>query len=78
MHLARVGEFTSRTFSLLSFGLLGLAVAEKLCNVAGFTLVWGTVTPKSRLEYAIVLLMFVLAMLLRDIRDKLLKDGPRT
>jgi hypothetical protein len=69
-----VSDLTSRTFGLLSFGLLGLAVVEKLCNIAGFTLVRGTVNPKSLLEYASVLLLFVLAMLLREIRDKLLKS----
>jgi hypothetical protein len=72
MNLATVSEFTRRTFSLVSFGLLALAVLEKTCNVAGYTLVKGSVAPQRMLEYAAVLLLFVLAILLRDVRDKLL------
>jgi hypothetical protein len=73
MNLATVSNFTSRTFSLVSFGLLTLAVVEKLCNVNGYTLVKGSVAPQRMVEYAAVLLMFVLATLLRDVRDNLLK-----
>jgi hypothetical protein len=72
MNLAKVSEFTWRTFSLVSFGLLALAGLEKICNVAGYTLVKGSVAPQRMLEDAAVLLLFVVALLLRDVREKLL------
>jgi hypothetical protein len=73
MNLAKVSDLTSRTFGLVSFGLLGLAVLEKLCNIAGFTLVRGSVAPQRLLEYATVLILFVIAMLVREIRETVVK-----
>jgi hypothetical protein len=61
-----------RVFFLAAFVLLGLAVAERAVNVAGYTLLGATGYAASRLlEFAVILLVFVIALLLRQIRDEL-------
>jgi len=68
-----LSSLASRTFVVLSFGLLVLAVLEKLCNLAGYTFLKGSVGSSNLLEYAVVLLTFVLALVLRQVRDRLQK-----
>ncbi len=67
-------------FSLVSrflfgsaFVLLVLAILERLSNAFGFTLLRGMFTGGRLLEITTVLLMFVLALLLRQVRDELKK-----
>ena len=52
--------------------LLVMAVVEKLANTIGYTTFAVSVAAPGRmLEYAVVLLIFVIALLLRQIREKL-------
>jgi hypothetical protein len=71
MDSERLSSLVSRTFVFVSFGLLALAVLEKLCNSFGYTLLRGLVPSSHLLEYAVVLLMFVVALVLRQVRDRL-------
>jgi hypothetical protein len=56
-----------RLLFAVAFGLAGLAAIEKLVNVAGYT-VLRFYTPARMLDLAAVVLLFVIAVLLRDIR----------
>jgi len=50
--------------------MAGLAVLEKLANVAGYTLAFlGNYGPSRLLELAAVALLFVIAMQLREIKQ---------
>ena len=63
---------------VLFFGallLLGVSVLEKLVNFTGYTLFRAYYTPGRLLEFAAILLLFVVAMLLRTIRDELRSKG---
>jgi len=71
MDSERLSSLTSRTFVIVALVLLVVAVLEKLCNFAGYTLLRGSFAPSQFLEYAVVLLVFVLALLLRQVRDRL-------
>jgi hypothetical protein len=68
-------QWTSITCRLL-FGaasiLVGVAVAERLVKFAGYTILGATGYPAGRLlEFAVVLVVFVIGLLLRQIRDEL-------
>ena len=59
-----------RVFFGIAFGLLALAILEFVVRQFGYTIlrVW---EPGRLLEYAVVVLVFVMALLLRQIRDRL-------
>jgi hypothetical protein len=68
-------ELMSYASRLLFIGALILAcfaVLEKLANLAGYTLLQGSYDPSRLLEFAGIALLFVFALLLREIRDALL------
>lgn len=62
-------SLVSRIFFVAAFVLLGVAVFEFASNLAGYTVLRGQWEASRLLEYAVVLLVFVMAMLLRQIRD---------
>jgi hypothetical protein len=57
----------SRVFFVIAFVLAGLAVWEKLANMMGQTLL-RTYTPSRLLELSVVMLLFVIAMQLRELK----------
>jgi len=60
-------NWPARVLFALAVLLAGLAVVEKALNLYGYTLVIGY--PASRLlEFAVIALLFVIALLLRDLR----------
>ncbi len=64
--LSRIG---SRIAFLGSVVVVGLAILEKLVNAFGFTLTALSGIPPSRLvQYAAILLLFVVALQLREIK----------
>ena len=71
MDSERLSSLVSRTFVIVASALLAVAVLEKLCNLAGYTFLKFGVAPSQLLEYAVVLLIFVLALVLRQVRDRL-------
>ena len=50
--------------------LFALAVAEKVSNAAGYTLVGSSYSPGRLIEFAAIMVLFVVALLLREIRDQ--------
>jgi hypothetical protein len=58
----------------LGAGLLFVfAIAEKIANAAGYTIINQAYAPGRLLEFAAIMVLFVVALLLREIRD----DGRR-
>lgn len=62
-----VVSLISRVFFVIAFVLAGLAVWEKLANVMGQTLLRGY-APSRLLELSVVILMFVIAIQLREMK----------
>lgn len=56
---------------IVAFGMLAIAIAEALANVVGYTIIRGSYTSGRLLELASTFLIFVVALLLRQIRDQL-------
>ena len=63
----------SRVFFVLAFVLLGISILEGLVNIGGYTILRGTYTAGRLLELAALLLVFVLAVVLRQVRDEMRK-----
>jgi hypothetical protein len=63
-----ISSLVSRLFFGLAFALLLVAIFEKLANLTGYTILRGF-DPGRLLDYATVLLVFVIAILVRQIRD---------
>lgn len=75
MNLEQMNSITCRTFFFGSFLLLAIAVLEHVVNQFGYTIaiVRATHTPGQLLEWATVLLMFLFALLLRQVREEVKK-----
>jgi lipopolysaccharide export LptBFGC system permease protein LptF len=71
MNLDKFLSAVSRCFFLVAFLLLVLASTERILNLFGYTVLRGTYSGGRILEFAAVLLIFVIAALLRQVRDAL-------
>jgi len=67
--MGNLSSLANRVLFAGAFLLAGLAVLEKLANLAGYTFLRASYGPSRLLELAVVALLFVIALLLRDIRD---------
>ena len=65
----KMTSFSCRAFFLAAFGLLAVSILEALARCMGYTILRRSFEPARLLEYAVILLVFVVAMLLRQIRD---------
>ena len=70
MTIEKMSSAMSRLFFFGALVLLGLAVLEKLSNLAGYTILRSYGGGRF-LQYAGVLMIFVVAVLLRQIREAL-------
>jgi TRAP-type C4-dicarboxylate transport system permease small subunit len=67
----------SRLFFFAAFVLLGLELIERISKGAGYTIVLlGRFSAGRLLEIAAILLVFVIAIQLREIRQELKKRNP--
>ncbi|HAK96302.1 MAG TPA: hypothetical protein DCM87_15245 [Planctomycetes bacterium] len=73
MNLATLNSLLCRVFVAGAFVLLVLALLEKFINLCGYTLLREFYTPGRLLEFAAVGLLFVVVLLLRQIRDGMKK-----
>ena len=72
MDLEQYSSIASRIGFFAAVALLGMAVVERLANSFGYTIfVANLAAPGRMLEYSGILLMFVIALLLRQIREEL-------
>ena len=70
-------SMVSRFFFFAAFGLLGLEIIERIANGAGYTIILlGRFSAGRLLEIAAVLLVFVIAIQIREIRQELKKKNP--
>jgi hypothetical protein len=69
MDLEKLISAVSRLFFFGAFLLLVLAVLERITLSLGGSLLGGSFDPGRLLEYAVILLIFVIALLLRQIRE---------
>ena len=58
----------NRLFFLGAFVLFALAVVEKVANWSGYTLIGLRYSPGRLFEFSAIMLLFVITLLLRDIR----------
>ena len=71
MDMERFESLASRLFFAGAFVLLALAVVERIARWSGYTVLRGTYDPGRLFEFAAILLMFVVVVLLRQIRQQL-------
>ena len=75
MNIEKFSSVVSRLFFLGAFVLLGLALIERVANAFGYTIL--RVYQGGRLlEIAVALLVFVIAIQLREMREELKRRGP--
>jgi len=75
MGLDKLISYVSRLFFAVAFLMGALAIFERIANLVGFTLLRGMYNPGRMLELAALLLIFVIAVLLRQIRDAVSRQG---
>jgi hypothetical protein len=66
--------FTAPIFLGTAFLVFGLAILEKALNLVGWGLPFGGVYPRQLLDWAVALLMFEIALMLRQIIEMWLED----
>jgi len=76
MNLQKLISITSRIFFVGAFVLLVLAVIEWVANVTGYTIVGLRTSTVHLLDAAVVLLVFVIAMQLREMKEALKSKKP--
>ena len=67
----QVAIIAYRVLFVVSIVLVGLAACEKLANMTGWTLVFVQVEPPQLLDLAVVPVLLVIALLLREIKQLL-------
>lgn len=73
MNLNRLASLLSHVFAVMAFLLLALGVVEWLANVLGYTVV--NYRPGRLMEFAAIFAIFVVALLLRQLREEIRKAG---
>jgi hypothetical protein len=74
MTMEKILSSGMRVLFIIAFGLLAVAVSEALANALGYTITrgaFGNYTAGRLLEFAAMFLVFVVTLLLRQIRDQL-------
>jgi hypothetical protein len=71
MNIERMNSIVSRILFIGAFLLLALAVLERISYEFGYTILRGSFTGGRLLEIAALILIFVIALLLRQIREAL-------
>lgn len=69
MNLENLYSLACRIFFGVAFLFLAVAILERVVREFGYTVLRGSVDPSRLLDFATVLLFFVVAILLRQIRD---------
>ena len=71
MSVDKWSSVVSRVFFFASFLLLAIAVFDRFVNTFGYTVVGSFYTAGRLLQFSGTLLIFVLALLLREVREEL-------
>jgi hypothetical protein len=77
MNLEKLMSMMSRLFFLAAFVLLGLGLTEGVANATGYTIIQPFEYRAGRLlEFAAILLFFVITMQLREMKEELRSRKP--
>lgn len=71
MKINAISSVVARLFFAGAMLLLALAVWERIANVMGYTIVREAFTASRLIELSVVLVIFVIALLLRQVREEL-------
>ncbi len=69
MNMTMIYHLFARLFFFLALGMLSVALIEILVNFLDYTILRGTYTAGRLIELSAALLVFVITVLLRQIRD---------
>lgn len=69
--MERLNSFVSRLFFFAAFVLLAIAILDRVLNLFGYTILGGEYTSGRILEFSAIMLVVVIALLLRQIREGL-------
>lgn len=75
MNIDQLSSLAARVLFGVAFALLGLAVLERAAFAFGYTILRGSFSGGRMLELSGIVLTFVIAILLRQIRDLLRREG---
>ncbi len=76
MSLQKIISMTSRLFFLGAFVLFGLALIERVANAMGYTILDQKTSTIHLMDAAVVLLVFVIAIQLREMKEELKSRKP--
>lgn len=69
-------SFLNRVFFAAAFILLAIAVVDRVLTWFGYTILGSSYTAGRMLEFAAIMLLFVMALLLRQTRDAAQRKAP--
>jgi len=69
MNLESLESIFNRLFFIGAFALFAIALLEKVANVVGYTIIGQSYSPGRLFEFAAIMLLFVITLLLRNIRE---------
>lgn len=69
--MERLTSFVSRLFFFAAFILIAVAIVDRIFNIFGYTILGGEYTSGRMLEFSAIMLVVVIALLLRQIREAL-------
>jgi len=75
MNLNRLVSWLSHVLAAVAFLLLALGVVERFANWFGYTVVNQKYTPGRLVEFAAAFAIFVMALLLRQLREEMRKGS---
>ena len=65
----KLTSFLNRMFFFAAFLLLAIAIVDRLVSFFGYTILGSAYTAGRMLEFAAIMLLFVVALLLRQVRE---------
>ena len=71
MNLNTVLQYLARAFFVVALAAIGIAFLKAALNLLGYTFLGVNYTPGRLLELSAILLVFVIVIILRQIRDEL-------
>ena len=75
MNIENIYSQLARVFFVGALALFALAILEVVMNLLSYTILPGAYTTGRLLEVSVVLLVFVISILLRQVRDALREKG---
>ena len=74
MDIAKLNSLVCRLFFSAALVLLAISVLEKAASLIGYTILRGSYTAGRVFELSTLLVIFVIALLLRQIREEMKKN----